>query len=296
MTARGYSFGHVPEHFLDTDKLIERTLRAHLVDILGWGEEAFLLRSRMEIEREIPRRLFDHLEGECGWDLDGRRILDVGAGLGAAMLEAACRGASVWGAEPGLTFASVARARLAETGLSPSRVVPAIGEQLPFAAASFDYVISLQVLEHVADPKAVINEMYRVLRPGGECYLSCENYLSFREQHYRVKWLPLLPRPIGALYLRMRGRGPEFLLNHITYTTYPEIIRWLKRAGFLDLSFEEGMRKLKASHRIERRWARRVVSAASKLRLPIRVGVEIFFHLQRTFRVGVALRLLKPTN
>jgi SAM-dependent methyltransferase len=41
---------------------------------------------------------------------------------------------------------------------------------LPFADNSFDYIFSIYVLEHIAYPQAAINEMYRVLKPGGICY------------------------------------------------------------------------------------------------------------------------------
>jgi SAM-dependent methyltransferase len=41
---------------------------------------------------------------------------------------------------------------------------------LPFADNSFDYVFSIYVLEHVANPQAAIREMYRVLKPDGMCY------------------------------------------------------------------------------------------------------------------------------
>jgi len=44
--------------------------------------------------------------------------------------------------------------------------------QLPFKDAVFDAAISTSVLEHVRDPKAVLDEAYRVLKPGGLCYLT----------------------------------------------------------------------------------------------------------------------------
>jgi SAM-dependent methyltransferase len=107
------------------------------------------------------------------------------------------------------------------------------GESLPFRDNSIDIVVSLQVLEHVRNPQAMLKETFRVLRPGGFFYLTCENYLSWREPHYRVFWLPLLPKPLGALYLRLRGRSPEFLYNSVTYTTRPGVIRGLRKCGFI---------------------------------------------------------------
>lgn len=41
---------------------------------------------------------------------------------------------------------------------------------LPFMDNSFDYIFSIYVLEHIEYPQEAINEMYRVLKPGGICY------------------------------------------------------------------------------------------------------------------------------
>ena len=50
--------------------------------------------------------------------------------------------------------------------------VLADGARLPFADATLDGVICLEVLEHVPDPAGVIAEIARVLRPGGQAWLS----------------------------------------------------------------------------------------------------------------------------
>lgn len=56
--------------------------------------------------------------------------------------------------------------------VTPLVDVLARGEHLPFAAAQFDLVICTQVLQYVPDPKVVIDEIARVLRPGGSIFLS----------------------------------------------------------------------------------------------------------------------------
>ena len=50
---------------------------------------------------------------------------------------------------------------------STARTVAALGEELPFADASFDIVLSDNVIDHGTRPFAIIDEMIRVLRPGG---------------------------------------------------------------------------------------------------------------------------------
>ncbi len=61
----------------------------------------------------------------------------------------------------------LARARELAAGLDGLSFEEASGDDLPFEAASFDVVVGHTVLTHVADPAAVLAEMFRVLKPGG---------------------------------------------------------------------------------------------------------------------------------
>ena len=53
----------------------------------------------------------------------------------------------------------------------PTNIVD-VGEILPFETASFDCAICLNVLEHIYDAKFVIDEIYRVLKPGAILHIS----------------------------------------------------------------------------------------------------------------------------
>jgi len=52
----------------------------------------------------------------------------------------------------------------------PSTDILAVGQKLPFKTGTFDYVLSLAVLEHVSDPFICAKEIIRVLKPGGKLY------------------------------------------------------------------------------------------------------------------------------
>jgi SAM-dependent methyltransferase len=126
----------------------------------------------------------------------GRRVLDVGCGVGmytAAFLRVTPH---VFGVEVEWERARQARGRSAG-------VVQGVGERLPFPAASFDLAFSHEVLEHVADDRAAAAEMVRVTRPGGRLVIFVPNRLYPFETHgiywrgrYRfgnfplVNWLP----------------------------------------------------------------------------------------------------------
>lgn len=277
----------------DSRAAIEASVLNYFGDQLGWSDAQCRERVSLELERRIPRIYLSALERR-GWKIKGARVLDVGAGQGAAVLELLERGANAYGVEPGPEFARVARMRLAEAGHDPERIVEAAGEQLPFPDNHFNHAISLQVLEHVPNSWAVLAELYRVLEPGGRAHVRCENYLAFHEQHYRVPWLPLMPKWIGSRYLRAIGRNPDFLNEYVYYTTYPQIRRIARQVGFRIIEADMTVERVPAS--------RRDAPVRLALRYVIRwlpEGIEAAIlagrvHLKKTFGVGVVLDLMKP--
>jgi ubiquinone/menaquinone biosynthesis C-methylase UbiE len=196
---------------------------------LGLSEPVSRARAASEVSGRICQQFCDECE-EAGVRLAGSLVLDLGAGLGALSEELARRHARAIALEPGTAWGRLAAKRISAVG--SGWTVAAIGEHLPFSDRSIDVILSRQVLEHVQDPAGVICEAYRVLKPGGYVFLTYENYLSFWEPHYRVPWLPLLPKPIGTLYLKALGRNPRFLQESVTYTTFPAVRRAFFAAGF----------------------------------------------------------------
>jgi 2-polyprenyl-6-hydroxyphenyl methylase/3-demethylubiquinone-9 3-methyltransferase len=99
-------------------------------------------------------------------DWQGLDVLDLGC-AGGFMAEAlARRGAHVTGIDPAREAVAAARAHAALEGLD-IRYDEGSGEALPYTDASFDAVVCVDVLEHVTDLPAVLDEVTRVLRPGG---------------------------------------------------------------------------------------------------------------------------------
>jgi 2-polyprenyl-6-hydroxyphenyl methylase/3-demethylubiquinone-9 3-methyltransferase len=99
-------------------------------------------------------------------DWAGRDVLDLGCGGGFMAEAMARRGARVTGVDPAAKAVAAARGHAAAEGLS-IRYETGVGEALGFADASFDAVVCVDVLEHVADLDRVLAEVTRVLRPGG---------------------------------------------------------------------------------------------------------------------------------
>lgn len=106
---------------------------------------------------------------------------------------------------------------------------------LMFKNNSFDVVICTQVYEHVSNQNKLFSEVYRVLKPGGVCYLAALNKLRIWEPHYNLPFLSWLPKNFANLYLRFVGRGNVYFE---TLRTYWELQTMNKKFEIIDLTRE----------------------------------------------------------
>lgn len=98
----------------------------------------------------------------------GQRVLEIGVGMGADYIRFAKVGAKAIGVELSLRSLELARQN-AETNQVTPLLLNADTESLPFGDCSFDLVYSWGVLHHTPDTERALHEVYRVLKPGGEC-------------------------------------------------------------------------------------------------------------------------------
>lgn len=96
----------------------------------------------------------------------GKRVLEIGVGMGADFVRWVRAGATATGVDLTERAVDLTRHRLAEEGLTAD-VRIADAEALPFENAQFDIVYSWGVLHHTPDPARALLEAQRVLAPGG---------------------------------------------------------------------------------------------------------------------------------
>jgi ubiquinone/menaquinone biosynthesis C-methylase UbiE len=104
------------------------------------------------------------------------RVLDVGCGTGMLMEDMKALGFVC-----GVDFSPVALTFCRERGLT--NLVRANVEKLPITTNHFDLVTALDLVEHVPDDRALIGELYRVLRPGGIALMTVPAHPSLWSMH-----------------------------------------------------------------------------------------------------------------
>lgn len=100
--------------------------------------------------------------------------------------------------------------------------------KLNFPASSFDVVICTHIYEHVSNPQKLFDEIYRVLKPTGVCYLAAVNKLWPIEAHYNLPFLSWLPKSLANPYIRATGKAHQYYETMHTYWTLKRLTQQFK--------------------------------------------------------------------
>lgn len=187
-------------------------------------------------------RLADFLERR--FSLNGRRVLDLGAGYGALAVPLEGRGARVVAMDISEHRLRVARYRGKMAIGAPLRVAQGDAFKspaLPFADQSFDVVIINGVLEYAGlaegiNPEQVqanvLREAHRLLTPNGWVYWAIENRYSitylYGPGHDGLLWSSLLPRRMAGWYSHLIKGHPYRMCE----PSYFQLRALLRQAGF----------------------------------------------------------------
>ena len=119
----------------------------------------------------------------------GRKILEVGCGMGIDASELALRGREVTGLDLTKRGIDLARRNFERLGLQGTFVV-GNAEALPFADATFDVVYSMGVLHHTPQIAKSLSEVQRVLKPGGKAFIMLYSRYSLNRLAHLILRLP----------------------------------------------------------------------------------------------------------
>jgi SAM-dependent methyltransferase len=147
-------------------------------------------------------------------------VADIGAGLGTTAIALARSAAHVFALDKSQRRAALVAARARAEGLTNITPVHADASLLPLGPATCDLAILIGALEWTGlgqarpleSQKAVLAEVTRVLKPGGTLLLGIENrfaahyFAGAREEHTKLRFASLLPRPVARAYCRL-SRG-----------------------------------------------------------------------------------------
>ncbi len=113
---------------------------------------------------EVSELVADRVEGAVG---PAARLLEIGVGTGRIALPLHRRGREIVGVDLSLPMLDRFRAKAAAAGLPPPTVLRADAGRLPFRDACVDAVLEVHVLHLVPDWPRALEEVRRVLVPGG---------------------------------------------------------------------------------------------------------------------------------
>jgi phosphoethanolamine N-methyltransferase len=200
-----------------------------------------------------PDEVDDMLRGH---DISGRRVLDIGSGLGGvdALLVSRHGAAEVIGIDVEEQLIDAARALVSSRGLADQikfqLVEPGL---LPFPDHSLDMVFSKDAMVHIADKAALYGEVLRVLRPGGSFIAADWLWAGNAEQSPIVQdWLSMGPLKFA-------------------FTTPAQAAAAMRAAGFAAVSVNDRRRLLQESNREEVK----LLEGPARQRLAAIVGEEM---------------------
>jgi 2-polyprenyl-3-methyl-5-hydroxy-6-metoxy-1,4-benzoquinol methylase len=142
-------------------------------------------------------------------------VADIGCGAGVLSSLWAQQGHNVYGLDVNEPLIELAKQRAKEAGLSIKYYLGS-ATHLPWENESMDICIAPELLEHIVEWEACINEFARILKPNGILYISTANKLCPKQQEFSLPFYSWYPTKLKRHF------------EHLARTTRPEIAGYAK--------------------------------------------------------------------
>ena len=180
------------------------------------------------------------------------RLLDLCCGTGDMSLRYASLdgSAQIIGMDFSAAMLSVAAERLALTDLTNITFIEGDAMSMPFDDDSFDTALISFGLRNVGDYRRVIDEMARVVRPGGKvfCIDSFQPENGFIRFFYRIYFAHIMPA-FGRLFAKHPDEYAWLNRSTELFLTKDELAELFRSCGLSDVSYEKYMLGAAAIHR-----------------------------------------------
>jgi 2-polyprenyl-3-methyl-5-hydroxy-6-metoxy-1,4-benzoquinol methylase len=164
------------------------------------------------------------------------RLLDVGCAMGHFLAFAKRYGWQVEGVE-----CSPYAARYAEEHFDVKVHPVCVLSDARLPKDSYNSCVLVEVIEHLADPRETLTEIWRLLEPGGVVYLTTPNFSCYRSMLLREEWDVIIP--VGHLYY-FDGASLGNLLSSVGFIDVENLTGALDFASELELVEKSGLSKL----------------------------------------------------
>lgn len=181
----------------------------------------------------ISKQIVSVLKKELG-ELKNKTCLDLASSNGIISNELSKHFKRMIGVDVDSEAIKLAKSKFRRSNL---KFLEMNGERMIFKNNSFDVVVCNQVYNFVENPQKLVNEIYRVLKPGGVCYFGARNKWGLIEPQYKLPFLSLFPRllPYGKNYMslwELKRLLKKFRANNLTV----KILRNSEEYGFSKLA------------------------------------------------------------
>lgn len=255
---------------LRINRLFTRKPSTHPLDLEEKGEGSY-----PQWEYKIAQKTFRYFPKNYDFKriIEGKTVLDNCCGAGGKAVYLSQLGAKkVIGVDIGEEFIVQARDFAKKTNTDNCEFLVGDAHSLPFPDDTFDLVFSFDAFEHVSNPKRMLDEAFRVLKPGGKMFMSFTTWYKNGGHHLtdaiKIPWVHVfvseqtLMKAYKKLvtekrYIFRAGSSDSFKISYInkmtvawskklikeskfvvenlTYIPYPHVLKLLHKIGFKEL-------------------------------------------------------------